>query len=293
MVLFMEAEVLDIGLSLIGKQNSRVNLEAKCKLFLSHFGSQPIVLACLWERLQTTDNEHAWLPAMKATYKHFKMFLLTNFYIKGYHLEDVVATRFGVHMQTVRKWVAFFLEKFAALLPELVIWPEVWETEFIISVDCVNFGVNEPRHAVLHKDKRYFDRKGGKAGLLYKIVLDLWNNQVVWFNGPFPPNDGNNATIYKTKGLMERIPEGKLAIADKIYVGCDHVSGHNLLDIDEVQVLKSHARARQESFNARLKTFGCLKQRFCHGVAKHETFACAVCVIVILQMMNGSPLSLV
>lgn len=89
---------------------------------------------------------------------------------------------------------------------------------------------------------------------------------------------------------MERIPAGKKAIADKIYTGCEHIALHNSLDTEDVREFKSRARAQQESINARLKSFGCLRQRFCHGVAKHEDFAHAVAVICIFQMENGLPL---
>ena len=283
-------EVLEIGISLIGKNGLRRNDDGKHALFLSHFGSRPEVLATLWEVLQTTDNINARIPENKTTDKYFRLFMMTHYYLKGYHVEDVVASRFEIHEQTLRTWVAYFIEKFAALINDYVVWPDEFQTEFIGSVDCVNFGTNEPRHPTLHKDKRYFDRKGGKAGLLYEVALDLWSNRVMWFNGPFPPNDGNDATVYKTRGLMERVPDGKWLVADKIYVGCDHISGHNSLDTPAVRDFKARARARQESFNARLKVFGCLRQRFRHGIAKHQTFARAVCVIVIFQMESGSPL---
>lgn len=287
-------EVLERALSFIGynvTRQSRAKRKTKIRRFKSHFGSHPTVYAELWEELQTTDIENARL--LSGDDKHFKMFMMTLFYLKTYPLEDVLASRFDLHEQTCRKWIQFFVDKTATLLSKKVVWPDNWDTTFIITVDCVNFGINEPRHPTLHKDKELFDRKGGKggkSGLRYKVALHLWENKIVWFNGPFPPNKGTDAEIYKEKGLLAKMPAGKKAIADKIYIGCDKIALHNLLDTDDVQQFKGRARARQESINARLKSFGCLKQRFCHGKERHQSFAHAVCVICVGQMENGSPL---
>lgn len=215
MNIITEDEVLDVGISQIGKNATQRNVDGKRALFLSHFGSRPVVLAALWEILQTTEIDDVHIPEEQRTDKHFRLFMIVHYYSKGYHVEDVVASRFDIHEQTLRKWVAYFLERFASLIDQFVVWPNTFETKFIDSVDCVNFGTNESRHPTLHKDKRYFDRKGGKAGLLYEIALDVWRNQVMWFNGLFPPNDGNDATVYKSKGLMERIPDGKYLVAKK------------------------------------------------------------------------------
>ena len=289
------SETLQRGLKLIG-YNAEVQAKVKAKTnirrFKRHYGSTPKALSVLWEDLQTTQVPEARLDSTKNqnSDKAFGFFLMFMYYMKGYPLEEVLASRFGVHEQTARKWVDFFAKKVSALISEKVVWPDTWETIFIVSIDCVNFGTNEPRHPTLHKDKRFFDRKGGKAGLSYEIALHLFENRVVWFNGPFPPNAGTDKTIYKTKGLMQKIPDGKKGIADKIYMGCNKISLHNSLDTPDVREFKARARARQESINARLKSFGILKQRFRHGVSKHKVFCSAAMVICIYQMENGSPL---
>ena len=126
--------------------------------------------------------------------------------------------------------------------------------------------------------------------MTYEIALHLWKNRVIWFNGPFAPNDGGDRAIFVNEGLQDKIPDGKKVIADKIYTGLEKVALHNSLDCQEVRDFKARARARQESINARLKSFGILKQRFRHQIAKHETFASAVMVLCIIAMENGSPL---
>lgn len=286
-------EVLQRGLELLGynlQKQDRVIRRTRIRRFKRQYGSHPYVCAILWEELQTTSVAAANVPEGSNKMRDFDMMLLTLFYLKGYPLEESLAARFQVHEQTGRKWVRYYVKKIAALLSSKVEWPDEWDTTFIISVDCVNFGVNETRHPTLHKDKRYFDQKGGKAGLTYEIALHLWENRVVWVNGPFPPNDGGDRDIFVTHGLSNHIPAGKFTIADKIYKGCDRIALHNSLDTDEVREFKGRARARQESINSRLKSFGCMKQRFRHGIAKHENFFSAVMVLCIIQMENGSPL---
>ena len=136
----------------------------------------------------------------------------------------------------------------------------------------------------------YFDRKGGKAGVTYEIALHLWENRVVWISGPFPAATGDKVIFNKENGLNDQIPDGMKAIADKLFTGCDKISIHNSLDTEEVRVFKSRARARQESFNARLKCFDILRTRFRHGKDKHREVLEAVAVLCIMKMENGSPL---
>ena len=181
------------GLSLIGysiEKQAVVKTRTKVRRFKGHYGSHPRVCAKLWETLQATEQADARVA--NATAKDLDNFLICLFFCKNYPLEETLASRFHIHEQTGRKWARHYVAKIAALLPTKVVWPEEWEATFIISVDCVNFGTNEPRHPTQHKQKKYFDRKGGKAGLTYEIALDLWRNRMVWFNGPFPPNDGGD-----------------------------------------------------------------------------------------------------
>ena len=285
-------QVLERGLILVGydkQRQARVKGTTLLRRFKAHFGNQPGVYSKLWEVLQTTDIIGVKLPIRKQKDKDFDRFLMVIFYLKGYETEEKVASRFGICAETMRLWVRNYVNRLSNLLPKYVVWPDTWNTEYIISVDCVNFGTNEPRHPVMHKQKKFFDRKGGKAGLTYEIALHLWENRVVWFSGPHAPNDGGDRAIF-LKGLNDKIPDGKRGIADKIYTGLAKIALHNSLDTKEVREFKARARARQESINSRLKSFGCMKQRFRHGISNHEVFARAVMVICIVAMENGSPL---
>lgn len=291
-------EVLTRGLELVGyslERQARVNLNTRTRRFKKLFGPNPVTVAVAWSKLQTTDNDKARLKPSQGTDLAFDKFLMFFYFIKGYGVEEDVASRFDVCEETMRKWVKLYAVKLAELIPEYVKWPsdDEWgDDTFIISVDCVNFGTNEPRHPTLHKDKKRFDRKNGKAGLTYEIGLHLWENRVVWFNGGFPPNDGGDRNIFVEHGLNDKIPDKKKAIADKIYTGLDKIALHNSLDDDFVREFKGRARSRQESINARLKSYSVLRDRFRHGggIPNHQLFAEAVMVVVIISMNNGSPL---
>lgn len=291
MVVFTPAQVLTIGLGKAGRNVGlgRAQETTKIRRFQRHYGPNPTVVSLIWSTLQTTTVPDAIIT--KRALADFVNFLMALHHLKAYPVEEVLANRFDVHEQTARKWVHFYIKKLAALKESKVKWPNpLGASRFIISVDCVNFGVNEPRHPFLHKVKEYFDRKGGKAGVTYEIALDLWSSRVVWMNGPFPAATGDQV-IFTDFGLQAKMPAGTKAIADKIYESCDKIASHNSLDTDEVRDFKARARARQESINARLKSFGCLKQRFRHDIRLHnKDFVHACMVICCFELENGSPL---
>jgi hypothetical protein len=114
-------------------------------------------------------------------------------------------------------------------------------------------------------------------------------------NGPFPASKCDY-DIFTKEGLMDRMPTGSKAISDKGYVG-DASKGPNAKlsvpnshDTPEVSKFKGRAKARQESFNARIKKFKCLDERFRRGTVKHKAVFEAVCVITQYSLENGSPL---
>ena len=109
-------------------------------------------------------------------------------------------------------------------------------------------------------------------------------------NGPFKAGR-HDIQIFRTEGLKDIIPVGKKVIGDNGYRGEKAVvSTPNSHDPVEIRKFKSHARARHESFNCRIKNFKCLDERFRHGVENHKTVFEAVCVICQYQLENGSPL---
>ena len=89
-------------------------------------------------------------------------------------------------------------------------------------------------------------------------------------NGPFPAGD-HDITVFRNKGLKDKIPAGKKAIGDNGYRGEDAIIRiPNAHDEAELQKFISRTRSRHESFNARLKAFRCLDVRLRHGIEKHR-----------------------
>lgn len=287
-------EVLRKGLLLVGfsrKRQKNVKREKNLDRFSSHFGIRfPGVYAVLWEMLQTTDN--ADIRVDNATEKDFEHFLWALHFLAVYPTENQCEATFDASDRTVRKYVWIFIEKIARLLPEVIFWPDEWDSEFIITVDGVHCLINEPGHGEWSKNPKYYSHKFKKSGLTCEIAISIFHQACVWINGPYRAGR-NDTSVFNAglKGKMEQDAPGKLCIADLGYKGNKHIianpSSH---DIKEVREFKSRALARHESFNGKMKVFEILEKRFRHDLAKHQHCFYAVAVIAQLELENGSPL---
>ena len=136
---YSEDEVLQRGLVLLGydvQVQGRVKRRTLLRRFKTHFGSHPLVISLCWIKLQTMLNYQARLPFCQTKPKNFRDFMMTQYYFKGYPVEESISSRFRVHEQTMRKWIHFFAKKLEALVSEYVVWPDSFDTTFIASVDC-------------------------------------------------------------------------------------------------------------------------------------------------------------
>jgi hypothetical protein len=184
-----------------------------------------------------------------------------------------------------------------------IVWPEEWDDPdddvpiFLVSVDGVHCRFNEPKHPTKMKNKTFYSHKFDEAGLAYELACSVFGDNLVWMDGPFPASS-NDAGIFSGKergrkkrkeALIDKIPEGHKAIADNGYKGDfgGKLTKSSSLDSENLRRLKSRAKARQESFNARIKCFGVLHDRFRHGIEKHKICFEAVCVIVQYQLESG------
>jgi hypothetical protein len=117
---------------------------------------------------------------------------------------------------------------------------------------------------MLSKNPAYYSHKFNQAGLNYELGISIYDKKLVWMNGPFPASR-NDISIFRTEGLKDKIPVGKLVVGDKGYRGEPAIiSTPNSHDSVEVCEFKSWARARHETFNGRVKNFRCLSERFRH-----------------------------
>ena len=295
MLRFSASQVLQKGLELYGielhcqRKSCRASNVRKFKKF---YGSTPEVYKQIFHDLQTTEIDKARVDPEDICLDSFLMAI--NF-LKLYETETVRAAIFDICENTARKWAWFYVKKIQALKKEKIIWPKEWNRSahdapiFIISVDGVHCKVYEPKHPLYSKNKACYSHKFKQAGLTYELALSVYLNRLVWMRGPGKASK-HDITVFREK-LLKKIPPGKRVIGDNGYRGeKEKVSTPNRHDSPELRKFKSRARSRQEAFNSRIKSFGCLSETFRHGVKKHRRCFEAVCVIAQHQLEFGSPL---
>ena len=149
------------------------------------------------------------------------------------------------------------MENIQALKVEKIIWPDddfFGDDIWIISVDGTHFWIEEPQHPMWSQDSTFYSHKYNKAGLNYELGICLWNNQLVWMNGPYKAGT-NDVKIFKRDGiraLLKRLK--KKAIGDGGYCGHPkYMSTPISHDSRGVKIFKSCALKRHETFNGMIK----------------------------------------
>ena len=283
--------------------------------FKACYGSAPQVICAIWWDLQTADISEARIS--NVTVRSLERLLMTMYFLKTNLSEHCMAGIFQLSEPTVRKWCWAYAAKIQALKAIKIVWEDLEalggdedeeedgeheeedgeeelraiRAKLPLTVDGVHCRVLEQGHPTNAYDTAYFSHKSKSAGLAYEIALLVHHSRCVWMNGPFPAGK-NDLSMFRA-GLAAKIPEGMKVIADKGYNArdvVDIISTPNSHDSKKVSEYKSRARARQETFNARLKNFGVLEQRFRHDLEKHKIAFEAVAVICQYQLENCSPL---
>lgn len=296
---YTDKQLLRYGLELLGysvERQRRVCRATNLHRFKSQYGSIPKVYNAMWVDLQTTEIEEARIDLSTDS---LDMYLMAIYLLRKYPTEDDLEPLFDICAKTGRKWSWYFVRKFAALKDKKITWPEEWDPDhpdfegtpiFLISVDGVHCRIHEPKHPTLSKNPAYYSHKFNEAGYTYELAVALWESRLVWIRGPFKASV-HDVKIFKRKGLRNKLPPGKRGFADNGYRGVrGQLSTPNRMDPEELRHVKGRGRARQETFNDRIKTFKCLRDTFRHSRRKHKAFFTAVCVICQYQMENGSPL---
>jgi len=297
-------QVMRIGLKLYGfdlERQNRVQYSTRLKNFKAFFGVHPLIIARLWEELQTTAVAEAQIvptpPLARYGLCTIAMFLHTFHFLKRYPTEIEREGITGFCSVTLRKWCWFFVEKIRALKAALIVWPQDHEwgaTNFIISVDGVHCLYHEEKHPTMAINPQLFDHKSNGPGLSYELALDLWSSRLVWMAHHPVTKNNDRRNFCCPGGLRSKIPEGKKAIADNGYRGLGgdpKVATPNSHDAPLLREFKARARMRQESFNQRIKRFACLTTaRFAHSRERHVLSFEAVTVICCYEMMNLKPL---
>jgi hypothetical protein len=139
-------------------------------------------------------------------------------------------------------------------------------------------------------DKKWYSHKFHGPGLRYELAVSIFGGDIVWVNGPFPCGDFNDIAIFFL-GLKEKLNVNEMAEADSRYRGepstirtkADYNSRKEKAEKDKV-------RARHETMNSRLKSFGVLSRRYRHDLKEHGKVFCAVVALVQLGINSGETL---
>lgn len=288
-VVFTPSEVMQKGLRLVHYRKKRIQRACRAtnvERFKHHFGTTPQLAAQIFEDLQRTDVQEAFLPPDDAK---IDMFLMSLHALKKYPEEMEREGTFDISRRQGREWVFYYLEKIQALKAVKICWPEdnFGDDLWVITVDGTHVWMNEPKHPEWSMDSAFYSHKHGKAGATYELGISLSTNQLVWINGPFPAGQSDLKVFKKQHGLKRFLEsKGKRCIGDGGYPGYPQVlSTPNALDSKQVAKFKSRALKRHETFNGRIKNFGCLGGiRFRHSLDKFKIMFEAVCVICQYQI---------
>lgn len=274
-----EDELLSIGLSIAGFGSKKLSRRTQERRFKEMFGCSPIVVQHIWYDLQGKLSDKVLLDHL----------FWCLFFLRRYPTDGEMSSKFDKDPDTIRKWVWTIIFGLQELKADKIRFPEEGSVMvFICSVDGTDCRIEEPRPF----SRKWFSQKFKGPAVKYEVALDVLTGHCIWIAGPFKGSK-NDMTIFREEGLMDMIPEGLLAIVDKGYRGEPlKASAPNSLDDDDVREFKKRVRARHETFNARLKSFAILSEKFRHKPVLYKHKACfeAVAVIAQYSLELGSPL---
>jgi hypothetical protein len=320
-------EVLKRGLKLVGFTNTqigRVQEKKNQSRYRTHYGAHPVLLTLL----QETTDENARLELDTTSRNGRRLTLNRLWIISLWPFTSFYATLLRSKQRPSSKYATkptdngsgiLWRRAIALLKDEVICWPESWNNAdnkedpisqiiFAITVDGTHCHIEEPTHEDFSENPRYFSHKLKCDAYDYEIAISIFEGRVVWAARPYPPGT-NDITIFRHK-LKDKILESQgrsgvqhRAIGDKGYRGeREIVSVPSSHDKAEVRTFKSRALARHETFNARMKNFDCLEDRFRHtghprrkevsgAEVKHQWCFNAVLVICQLQLEKTAFLS--
>ena len=256
-------EILLFGLKLLGwteeklARKSKNRHEKHTQWFTCDFGANPHVVAVIFSDLQTTDIAAAKIHS--ATMDDLEHLLFALHFLKTYPTEGQRQNTWHQCDRVLRDNGWDLLLRLQALKATKIVWPtaaEIGDNVWIGTVDGTHVKTQEPNHPDFPKDSKAFSYKNSAAGVSYEIVVLLWESRIIWINGPFLASVHDSTIFAMSGGLKEKLEAtGLRVIADRGYGGfSDTVTTMNSHDPPEVSKLKTRARLRQESVNAKIKT---------------------------------------
>lgn len=290
------SQVLYIGLVYIRTQPTDHSAARALAIFEATYGAKPLVIGKQWVDLCFHDSHVYELSEKEKSEEGFYYFLRAHYFLWNAPKNEIV---FATHFDTpafycrgkhVWEWVA----RIADLHKNVITFDETelnGEDNYVCVFDCVDFKAWEPKHPTLPYDKSYFTQKHNKAGYKYMFALSVYQKKCIMIAGPYKAGT-SDIEIFQ-KHLKPYIPDGKKCICDGGVHTKDPdekrmLSKPNGRDSQELAKFKARARARQESFNGRIRHYEIMEKRFCYNMEKHELACLAVTVTVQYKLNNGS-----
>ncbi|KAL7548803.1 hypothetical protein ACHAWF_012061 [Thalassiosira exigua] len=288
-MLLTKEDVLFFGLSYVGfgEERQHVREALNVNRFKAHFGPEPTTVVDILIDLKEDFSSDL-------IYRD--VFMSMN-WLKLYDVEHVLAGRWKCGEDYIRHAVRENARKIQTLKPQVILLAGFKDAEIYVGmVDTCMFDNQEYR---LNPHTKWYNHKSNSAGVKYEFALALRRDELLWMHGPIPAGLKHDRTIFcggtqkepKTnwdrQSLYFQLPEGKKLIGDSAYSGIPEkvtvaMDSHSKKARDFI----NGAKARQESYFWRLKTYAVLRGRFRHGkttddkLDKHQMCTEAVCVMV-------------
>jgi hypothetical protein len=291
-------DFLDLGLT---KQNVRFlptpqQQEAQRCKFRKFYGVDPKTCLDVYKELQTSNES-----VLKGRAKVSELLMMVE-WLRVYDTDFKTASKYGICETTASKKLWKYTRAIQKLKEKKIKWVERWNNQgseaIIVSVDGIHCTISEPRQ---FPSSKWYSHKSHGPALAYEIAIAVQDNKIVHVHGPFPAGIPDLTIFRSPGGLKSKIPEGKLATADRGYRGEPSLRLPNERDTELAKNFKKRSQARHETFNSRLKSFKILSTRFrhSHNGRKQQGDTChdnhkavfeAVCVLLQYDMENGHPL---
>ena len=289
--------LLEEGLYLAGFRGNTLGVLSTKNLrrWRAWYGASPKSCSELFFDLESNDDVNGLATITENRLKYF--FMALNWLVLN-STEEVRAGMWKVHEDTARDRTWDFIRAICALEAVKIGYPFDQNndgTVFIITVDGTHAPIEEPRK---NPNSNWCSHKLNGPGLAYELAVSIHEPKLVWISGPFRGGESDKDIFRKPNGLQSKLLPGQKAIGDRGYRNVRGVSTNNTEDEEATAEFKRRARARHETFNARIKRFAVTSTRFRafhdhNGQSVHDnhrTVFVAVCVIVQFEMENGSPM---
>ena len=150
-----------------------------------------------------------------------------------------------------------------------------------MTLDGTDFPVNESYPF----DKSLYSHKLNAAGIMYDVETNIVTGDIVYWSGGEKAGEFPDLTLARN-GIVHLIDEGEMIIADKGY----RYDRYFIYPFDlrgDNSVIKK-ITGRHENINARLKVWGCLRNRFRHDFVTHSRFFSAIIEMEQFKLKNGN-----